>query len=380
MKFLYNAPTKVIFGEVTADAILSELVHYGKRVLILTGGKSTSIITKRIIELLETNVDLEVFNGIPTNPPIELIENISQKATKPDVILTIGGGSVHDAGKALSIALTHSGSIETYTVDGEYSVTGIKNILLPVITIPTVSGTGAEVSPASLVRVREKKRIIFSPFLYPVITFIDVSFAKSLSLELCINTALDALVQGVESYVSTESQSFSQRFSISAIERIVISLLNITQNGFNQGDLEQIALASIESLYAVGQTTVGAVHAISDPLSGIYNIHHGEAVATLLPYVADVNYIAASNKYDELKVVFENLLKKPYYSFPEAIYSFYNLIGFDITSMKNKIKEIGDFENRITQCVNDSFNNDMVGNPRKLDSETIIKILNKVLV
>jgi alcohol dehydrogenase class IV len=378
MEFFYYAPTKVYFGELNIQSLASEINSYGSKVLMLTGGNSTSIIAKTIKDSLSTKFDIVLFDGVTTNPPVEYIEGLSTQGFKPSVIITVGGGSVHDAGKALSIALTHDSKIEDYTVDGKYSVPGIKGNMPSVITIPTISGTGAEVSPASLVRIRDQKRVIFSPFLYPKATFIDYRFAKSLSVNQCRNTAIDALVQGAESLVSTASQSFSKKYSYSAIKRTVNALIMLNRNGLTESVLEELALASIESLYAVGQSTVGAAHAISDPLSGIYNIHHGIAVGTLCPYVAEVNYNFAKAGYDEIKLIIEDVLKIKTSSIKDAIHGFYDTIEFDYHEVKNQLDKC-EFTQQFIKCVKDSYNGDMNGNPRELNDHLIGRILHSIM-
>ena len=377
MNFTYNTPTKVYFGKMNYDNLVSEIKQYGNRVLILTGGKSTKKIAEKISDKLKDFFSIKLRDGVESNPKIKFIEGIADELQEVDVILTVGGGSVHDSGKALSIAMTHNEKLEEYTTAGKLSVPGINNKLVPVITVPTVFGTGAEVSPAALLKIRNKKRVIFSTYLYPRVTFVDCSFAESLPLEICIKASLDALVQGIESLVSTKAQSFSKRFSYSAIERVIHSLLFLVKEGNDQQVMEELALASIEGLYAVGQSTVGAAHAISDPISGRYNIHHGEAVGILLPYVVEANYSHAEKEYDIVKSIFERNLHKSFVTLSEAINSFYEEIGFDRFSIRDKVDQTTfciDFK----EIISESYNGDLEGNPREMTDDIIGDILNKV--
>lgn len=376
MNFIYSAPTKVYFGNMNYDNLIGEIKKYGKKVLILTGGEGTQEIAEKLRTRLQQHFSIVLKSGVKSNPEIDFIESIAMEERRIDVILTVGGGSVHDSGKALAIAMTHDGKLQEYTTDGELSAQGIMECVIPVITIPTIFGTGAEVSPAALIKIENKKRVIFSTYLYPKATFIDSSFALSLSEEMCVNAALDALVQGIESLVSTKAQSFSKRFSYSAIERVMSGLLDLTSGNDKQGSMEELALASIEGLYAVGQSTVGAAHAISDPLSGRYNIHHGEAVGTLLPYVVEANYSFAEKEYDAVKVIFERKLNKTFDSLSEALNAFYDKIGFDIYGLRRKVEKknlTADYK----QIIMESYNGDLEGNPREMTDDVIEKILNK---
>lgn len=377
MNFIYNTPTKVYFGKMDYDNLVAEIKQYGNKVLVLTGGKSTLKIAENLSDKLKGNFTVILKDGIKTNPEIELIESIASEVQKADVILTVGGGSVHDSGKALAIAMTHNEKLEEYTTDGKISVPGITNRVIPVITIPTIFGTGAEVSPAALLKIRNKKRVIFSTHIYPKATFIDCSFTTSLSNDMCIKASLDAMVQGIESSVSTKAQSFSRRFSYSAIERVVASLLALVRENEKAEIMEELALASIEGLYAVGQSTVGAAHAISDPISGRYDIHHGEAVGVLLPYVVKANYSYAEKEYETIKLIFEEKLGQTFRTLSEALDAFYAEIGFDRCALQREVDRTtfcSDFEELICE----SYNGDMDGNPREMTDDIIGDILNKV--
>lgn len=374
MKFTYFAPTKIYFGTIDPNELNSEINKHGKNILLVSGGNNSTAIAKQLISIIDTNCSIELYSGITTNPLSDTIESIAKRAKKTDLIISVGGGSVHDSAKAISILLSHQGTLEDFATDGSISVPGITNKALPIITIPTISGSGAEVSPAALIRIGDKKKVIFSPNIYPKSTFIDPLYASTATRDTFIKTALDALVQGVESYVSTLAQDFSRRYSLSAINRVINSLLIMDSPHNNTSVLEQIALSSIESLYAVGQSTVGAAHAISDPLSGIFNMHHGESVAFLLPYVVEINYSYAQKQYDEIKTIFDKSLGKSSDSLKSAILEFYNCIGFDYKSVAEKMNQNG-ISQYIEQCVEDSYNNDMEGNPRVLSDELIKKIL-----
>ena len=173
-----------------------------------------------------------------------------------------------------------------------------------------------------------------------------------------------------------KSQAFSKRFSYSAIERSLRGILLYAKGDKTDEVLQELALASIESLYAVGQSTVGAAHAISDPLSGRFNIHHGAAVGALLPYVVEVNYDYAAEEYDNVKGMIEKLLDRSFDSLVDAILEYYREIEFDIKHLREAIN-MTTFDITYRALIDESYNGDMVGNPRDLDDKMIGYILNK---
>lgn len=381
MKFVFYSPTKVNFGTIDYSALCNEINNYGNKVLILSGGKSTTNIAIQVqksICFLQKDYQIDLIDGIQSNPLSSKIEEIKASTSKPDIIISVGGGSVHDSAKALSILFTHQGSVEQFSVDGTIGVSGITQTTLPIITIPTIFGSGAEISPAALIRIRDKKRIIFSPYVYPKATFVNPEFALSATMKCILYSAIDAFVQGIESYVSSFSQDYSEKFSLSAITRIVDCLIEYKSNLNNNHALEQIALAANESMNAIMQSSVGAVHALSDPLSGMFNLHHGQAVGFLLPSVIDINYPFATKKYDHLQRIIDCRLGVSHNSIRESIIDFYKYIEFDYKLIAKKLKDCG-IEERINQCVQDSFNNDLEGNPRLLDDQTIESIFYSAL-
>ena len=101
MNFTYNTPTKVYFGKIDYNNLIAEIKQYGNKVLVLTGGKNTLKIAENLSDKLKENLTVILKDGIKSNPEIELIERIASEVQKADVILTVGGGSVHDSGKAL---------------------------------------------------------------------------------------------------------------------------------------------------------------------------------------------------------------------------------------------------------------------------------------
>jgi len=378
MLFTSYTPTKICFGTLDYDSLSSEISGYGREVLILCGGKSTKKIAEKIADGIGKEFSMTLIDGIKSNPEIKLLEDTLNRIKKPDVILTVGGGSVHDSGKALSLGFTHSTDIEEYTTDGKLSVPGIHKNIVPVITIPTIFGTGSEVSAASLLRIDNRKRVIFSPYLYPKAAFIDASLADELPDSLCINAALDALTQGIESLVSLKAQSFSKRYSYSAIQRVISALLRLSDGQEKYGVSEDLALAAVEAMYAVIQTSVGAAHAISDPLSGRYDIHHGEAVATLLPYVCEANYGAASVEYDAVQDIIEEKTGRKFGGICEALLCLYEQIGFDCHMMGAKIDKAVFFRD-FNEVIRESYNGDLDGNPTEMTDEIIRTILRKAV-
>lgn len=174
-------PTRVVFGNNALNEIVKIIQTYGNNVFIVCGNSFPARNESNLLfSLLErSSIHYEVFNEVTTNPTEDTIRKgvTALKEMQNSVIISVGGGSAHDAAKAMKLRYSHSSdNLIDYTVTGKYSVPGISNNMIPHITVPTISGTGAEVSPASLVRIENQKHIIYSPYLYPIAYVVDTIF------------------------------------------------------------------------------------------------------------------------------------------------------------------------------------------------------------
>jgi alcohol dehydrogenase class IV len=248
-------PTRVIFGNNVINEVASIVQTYGNNVFVVCG---KSFPKRNESELLfsllnKSNIHYEIFNEVTTNP----IESVIQmgadalKKGKHNAIISVGGGSVHDAAKAIKLRATHhTDSLMDYTVTGKHSVSGIANNMLPHITITTISGTGAEVSPAALVRIENQKHIIFSPFLYPVACIVDTDLLTCNDIGILSKVGVDTFYQGFECFVASNSNPFSDMFATSTIINCMKYLPALIKDTNNTDVKQLVALASIKETSA----------------------------------------------------------------------------------------------------------------------------------
>lgn len=381
INFQFYIPTKIVFGNECISKLSQELKCFGDKGFIITGKESCY--KNGILDSIKTNLEshgfeIDIFRGVATNPLEEEIEKGIDAITKikHDFILTIGGGSVHDFGKAVALGATHKSKIRDYTVLGKESVPGIKNCLIPVITIPTISGTGAEISPASLIRIENRKEIIFSPYMFPRLSLIDPSIMTTAPKELSVKVAFDAFIQSLEAYVSKAANEFSDMFALASIKNCIEYLPLLEKDPFNIKNREVISLAAIQSLFAVAQSGVGAIHALSDPLSGRFNIHHGTALAMLTPYVIEANYESRQERYNQIAKMINDKLPDNIKEIRlnDVINSFLDFQKECGLGDLVKLKKQGVIDSDINSLVRDSYNPDMNTNPKELSEKEIKNI------
>lgn len=385
-EFQYYVPTKIVFGIGNVEKTGKEVVEIGKRVLVVIGSKSaeeSGTLKKIVANIEKEGTEVRVFKGIQTNPSVEIIEKGTKIATifKPDVILTIGGGSVHDVGKSISLMATHDGELGDYALMGKKGIPGIKNTTIPLITMPTVSGTGAEISPAALVRIGNKKEIVVSPYLFPKVSIVDPELSVSVPSKLSSQVGIDAFIQGLEAFVSKNAQPFSDTFALEAIKHSIAYLPRIVKNPDNLEARSFVALSAIESVFAIAQAGVGAIHALSDPLSGYYNIHHGLALSILAPEVMEANLDSNIERFAKVSELFgtdmttisvEDAAQKSI----SCVKSFLRDVGL---SPLPRLREFGVTLEGLDKLVQDARNPDMFTNPKEMIDEEIMSIYKKLI-
>ncbi len=384
-KLNHYQPTRVVFGNNSINEIATMVQAYGNNVFVVCGESFPNRNESNLLfsHLEKSGLQFEIFNGVTTNPIESVIQSGAEalKKAKSNVIISVGGGSVHDAAKAIKLRSTHfSDSLIDYTVTGKHSVPGIANNMIPHITIPTISGTGAEVSPAALVRIENQKHIIFSPFLYPIACIVDTDLFTCKDKGTLSKVGVDSFYQGFECFIANNANPFSDMFALSTVINCMKYLPALIEDTDNTDVKQLVALASINSIKGVSNAGVGAIHALSDPLSGQFNVHHGIAETIVSRNI--INY------YIEKKVEKINQLEKIIYQsfissnkdFPAKF-----IQQFDWFISKLEINTIDDIKSinvkgyDIDTLVSESHNPDMSTAPVNLSDSDIASIFKQSL-
>lgn len=314
--FQLYMPTKVLSKIGISNEVGSILHdnHYKSILLITDNGIINSGILENIyISLNNNNIEYEIFSEVEPNPKSSTITKIVDlyKDTKFDAILAIGGGSSIDTAKAVAIMMKNEGHILDYE-----GVEKIPNEGVPMIAVPTTAGTGSEVTASTIITDEKTlfKAAVISTKIFPKIAILDAKLTLNCPRHITSSTGMDALTHAIESYLSKQKNPVSNAIALRAIKLIEE---NITRAYYYGTDIESRANmleAAMLAGYAFSQTRLGNVHAISQAFGGPFDIPHGVANATLLPYVLEYNLPAAINEYVEiskaLNVFDENLSAK----------------------------------------------------------------------
>jgi alcohol dehydrogenase class IV len=309
-------PRSILFGRGQRRAIGSATAKIGKRALLCTDSRQSAQPEFKDIlaDLAAHGVETHVFDQTIPDLPISSIEACVAEVSgfAPDVVIGVGGGSSMDMAKVVAVLLTHGGDVRAYY--GEFAVPGP---VIPLIAVPTTSGTGSEVTPVAVVADEERgaKVGIASPHLIPLIAICDPELTVTCPRGLTACSGADALTHAVEAFTTlarpidallTEQHVFvgknvlSDHFAKLAIVNVFKYLERSYRDGADMEAREGLMLAALAAGCAFGTAGTAAAHALQYPVGNLTHTAHGDGVATLLPYVMQFNQPACVDAFAEL--------------------------------------------------------------------------------
>lgn len=248
-----------------------------------------------VSQLEEKGILVHTNTNILPEPTLENIEQVFEATASMnyDVMIGIGGGSVLDTTKILSVLKTNDSSVEQLL-----GTDLVVNSGVPTILIPTTSGTGAEVTPNAIVTLpdQELKVGIVSKFLLPALVILDPVLTLNLPKPITAATGMDAFTHSLESFISTKANPISDMFALESIRLISSSIVEAFQNGQSIEAREKMLVGSMYGGMALTSAGTAAVHALAYPLGGKYKIPHGVANSMLLPHVMKYNMDAITDR------------------------------------------------------------------------------------
>jgi alcohol dehydrogenase class IV len=304
MKFEFATAARIIFGAGTFRGIGSLAQECGQRALVVTG-KSVSRAEPLLALLREKSMDAITFS-VSGEPEIETVRAgvALAKRERCDCVISFGGGSVIDSGKAIAAMLRNEGDVLDYL-----EIIGHGKALTkpssPFIAIPTTAGTGAEVTRNSVLASPEHrvKVSLRSPLMLPKVALVDPELTYDLPPALTASTGLDALTQLIEPYVCTRANPMTDALCIDGIRRAARSLRKVFENGENVSAREDLSLASLFGGIALANAGLGAVHGFAGPIGGMFSAPHGAICAALLPHVMEANLRALRERQPSSKAI-----------------------------------------------------------------------------
>ncbi|AZB41184.1 iron-containing alcohol dehydrogenase [Bacillus sp. FJAT-42376] len=381
--FLQHNPTKLWFGKGQISQLGSELGGRGKNVLIVYGGgsiKKNGVYDAVMEELDKSGANVFELSGVEPNPRLSTVKaGIALCREKEiDLMLAIGGGSVIDCVKAISIGVFYEGDVWDVICRK-----GSPERALPFGTVLTLAATGSEMNNISVITDWEKneKRGWGSPLVFPQFSILDPSYTFSVPRDQTVYGVVDIMSHALEQYFHrTDNTPMIDRF----IESLLLTVMEAGAELVN--DLRSFKLR--ETVMYAGTTAFNETlsngtdggdwgsHQIEHAVSAIYDIPHGGGLAIIFP-----NWMSYCSEIDpsRMKKLAVNVFKIS----PEgksdletakegiaALRSYWNSIG-----APSRLSDYGIDDSRLEELVEKSFMKDQVGTYKILNKEDVREIL-----
>jgi len=303
---VFEMPTKVVFGRGVASQVgrFARQLAGSRAMLVADPGVLALGIADRLAaDLQDAGLTVTVFDHVQPNPrDVHCIEAADMaREASVDVLVGVGGGSSIDTAKCAAILMTNGGHPRDWEDFGALHSTPV-----PVIALPTTSGTGSEVSPSAIITdtVRRKKMNLFDPRICPRIALVDPDLTMSMPPALTASTGMDALSHAVDSLHCRLATPASDAMALEGARLIALYLARAFADPDDVEARCGMAQASLVAGLAVGITDVSGCHCLAESIGAVYDHPHGVCCAVTMPIIMDYNLAVSQDKYVRLAGAF----------------------------------------------------------------------------
>ncbi len=290
--FTFKLPTKIVFGRGKFEDLGKEAKFIGKKALLITGkhfAKYSGLLERTEKQLKENGIEFVEFSEIKSNPESKTVDKGGKIARKEkvDFLIGLGGGSVIDATKAISVVATTEKPIWDYCERPPKAQVPDKT--LPILAVITVAATGSEADAGGVITNSEtrSKRAIFGEALFPKTSIVDPLLTLTIPQKQTIDGVVDMITHIFESYLSSQANAFvSDRVSESLIKEAMKQgkiVFNDLKNVEAREALSWISTLALSGFPSAGRRGPFPMHRLEHPISGVYRISHGRGLAALMP-------------------------------------------------------------------------------------------------
>lgn len=290
VRFMLNETS--YFGKGAREELAPEIKNRGFKKAFVVTDKSLAecgVINKVTDVLEKAGIPFEVYSKVKPNPTIKNVTDGIEACKKSgaDVIVAVGGGSSIDTAKGISIVMTNPDRADIVSLNGASNTV---NRGMPVIALPTTSGTAAEVTINYVItdEEREVKMVCVDPHDIPIMAIVDSDLMATMPKSLASATGMDALTHAVEGYITKAHNTMSDMFHMKAI-KLIFKYLPAAVNEKDEEAIEMMGLAQYIAGMGFSNVGLGIVHSMAHQLGAVYDTPHGLANAILLPTVMRFN-------------------------------------------------------------------------------------------
>ncbi|MES3024730.1 MAG: iron-containing alcohol dehydrogenase [Pseudomonadota bacterium] len=275
-----------------------------RRAMIVTdpGFLRTALVEAPRINLEAHGISAMVYSDVVADPPEAVVLRALDAAQKNsvDIVIGIGGGSSMDVAKLIAVL---AGSDQTLAQI--YGIGNVKGDRLPLVQVPTTTGTGSEVTNIAIVTTGESSKMgVVSPQLYADMAVLDAELTLGLPRAVTAATGIDAMVHAIEAYTTRHKKNpMSDMLARQALHLLSGNIIKACDDGADLAARQAMLLGAYFAGQAFSNAPVAAVHALAYPIGGIFHVPHGLSNSLVLPHVLRFNLEHAAEHYADLAAI-----------------------------------------------------------------------------
>lgn len=296
----FDPRTRVIFGAGSLAQLGRLAKPLGERVLLVTddGLRAAGHEDRAVGYLQDAGLQVSVYDDVHPNPTTDDVAAGTSFARERNInlIVGLGGGSSMDCAKGINFLLTNGGEMRDYKGIGKAT-----RPMLPLIAIPTTSGTGSEAQSFAVIADAQShlKMACGDKKAAARIAILDPELTVTMPNQVTAVTGIDAISHAVESYVSKPSNPVSRMFARQAWQLLNPAYETVLRSGDNLAARGDMLLGSHLAGASIENSMLGATHALANPLTARFDLTHGTAIGILLPHVVRYNADSVGSRYQE---------------------------------------------------------------------------------
>jgi len=373
MEFSFFTAHKIVFKKGAIDELVTHIKPLGSNFMLVVDPFFLNSPTMESIkkQFEEAGLRYVAFGDVRGEPTVEMVDEVTALAVKEgcDAVISIGGGSCIDTGKATAALITNgTPALDYMEVVGKGKKVTVEPV--PFVAIPTTAGTGSEVTKNAVLgsHVMNFKRSMRSDSMIANVTIVDPLLTVGCPKRVTANSGIDAATHLIEAYTTWRANPISDGLCMSGIELVGKYLRRAYDDGNDIEAREGMSAAALIGGMAFANSGLGAAHGIGMAVGIAYNVPHGEACGIMLPHIMKLN---APHVLSRMARVGELLTGKHYASEQEAADAAVDFI-FDLCAhmdIKPDFKHLNIPKEQIPALAKASFGTSMSSNPIQLTQE-----------
>ena len=289
----------IVFGSGAIEQAGQWCAQLGTKALLVTGRGSlrrSGWLDEIVRNLSDHGVATTLFEGVEPEPSVNTVQVGRGRlwGAGCDLVVAVGGGSSLDVGKAIGALAGEAMDVAEYHRGRQITKPGV-----PIIAVPTTSGTGTEVTPNAVLtdHEQEHKASLRGDGLVPKVAIVDPQLTLTLPPAATAFAGIDAFTQALEGYTSTGANLVTDKFAAEALVHLAGAIRTAYSDGDNLAAREHMSLGSLLAGIGFASSRLGLVHGLAHPIGIISGQPHGRVCGLLLPHVIEFNLQADQHKY-----------------------------------------------------------------------------------